>query len=105
MKNLKVKNVEMYGKIVSNQFLISYEENGKNYEVFQSYESMIIKWENGVIIEVGGNYKYSRTTGKYRNYLTHLDKKQFQKMLDTSFKWNEESQTYIHICKLKGIEK
>lgn len=42
MKNLKVKNIENNGRNVPNQFLISYEENGKNYEVFQSYSSMIL---------------------------------------------------------------
>ena len=97
MKNLKVKNIENNDRNVPNQFLISYEENGKNYEVFQSYSSMILKWENGLIIEVGSDWDYSRTSGKYRNLLTGMNKKEFEKMLKKEFKYNENTQTYIRV--------
>lgn len=97
MKNLKVKNIENNGRNVPNQFLISYEENGKNYEVFQSYNSMIIKWKNGIIIEVGSDWDYSRTSGKYRNLLTGMNKKEFEKMLKEEFEYNENTQTYIRV--------
>lgn len=97
MKNLKVKNIENNGRNMPNQFLISYEENGKNYEVFQSYSSMILKWENGLIIEVGSDWDYSRTSGKYRNLLTGMNKKEFEKMLKEEFEYNENTQTYIRV--------
>lgn len=97
MKKLKVKNIENNGRNVPNQFLISYEENGKNYEVFQSYNSMIIKWKNGIIIEVGSDWDYSRTSEKYRNLLTGMNKKEFEKMLKEEFEYNENIQTYIRV--------
>ena len=95
MKDLKVKNVNNNGREVSNQFEIFYEENNKHYKIFQSYESMIIKWENSIIIEVGGDWDYSRTTGLYRNILTKTTKKEFEKMLQNNFIFKEETQTYI----------
>ena len=95
MKNLKVKNLEYKGRQVPNQFLIEYTENGNEYQRFQSYDSMIIKWENSGIIEVGKNWDYSRTTGKYRNLLTGMDKKAFEKMLKEEFEWNEVTQSYL----------
>ena len=95
MKDLKVQNVYNNGKEVPNQFEIFYEENNKYYKIFQSYSSMIIKWENKKIIEVGGDWEYSKTTGKYRNILTGMDKKAFEKMLKNEFTFNEETQTYI----------
>ena len=95
MKNLKVENIENNGRNVPNQFLISYIENEKNYELFQSYNSMIIKRENGKIIEVGSDWDYSRTTSKYRNLLTGMNKKEFEKMLKNKFSWNEKTQSYL----------
>lgn len=97
MKNLKVRNIYYNYRNVPNQFLISYEENGKNYEVFQSYNSMIIKWENEKIIEIGNNWNYSRTTGKYRNLVTGMNKKELEKMLKNEFEYNENTQTYIRV--------
>lgn len=97
MEKLRVMNLEKNGRSIANQFLLYYTENEKNYKVFQSYDSMIIKWENGIIIEVGSDWDYSRTTGKYRNLLTYTDKKEFEKMLKNKFEWNEKSQTYIRI--------
>lgn len=95
MKNLKVQNVYNNGREVPNQFELFYEENNKYYKIFQSYSSMIIKWENGLIIEVGSDWDYSRTTGKYRNLLTGMNKKEFEKMLKEEFEYNENTQTYI----------
>ncbi len=95
MKNLKVQNVINNWREVPNQFEIFYENNNKYYKIFQSYQSMIIKWENDIIIEVGSNWNYSRTTGKYRNLLTGMDKKAFEKMLNEKFEYNENTQTYI----------
>ena len=95
MKNLKVQNVYNNGREVPNQFELFYEENNKYYKIFQSYSSMIIKWENGKIIEVGSDWDYSRTTGKYRNFLARMNKKEFEKMLKEEFEYNENTQTYI----------
>ena len=95
MKYLRVQNVYNNGREVSNQFEIFYEENNKHCKIFQSYGSTIIKWENGIIIEVGIDWDYSRTTGLYRNILTKTTKKEFEKMLKNNFIYNEETQTYI----------
>ena len=94
MKNLKVQNVKNNGREVPNQFEIFYKENNKHYKIFKSYDSMIIKWENGRIIEVGSNWDYSKTTSKYRNLLTNTTKKAFEKMLKEDFKWDEGTQSY-----------
>ena len=95
MKNLRVQNVKNNGREVSNQFEIFYEKNNKHYKIFQSYGRMIVKLENCIIIEVGVDWDYSRTTGKYRNILTNSTKKEFEKMLQNNFIFNEETQTYI----------
>ena len=92
---VRVQNVKNNGKEISHQFEIFYEENNKHYKIFQSYGSMIIKWENGIIVEVVRDWDYSRTTGKYRNILTKTTKKEFEKMLQNNFIFNEETQTYI----------
>ena len=97
MEDLKVQNVYNNGREVPNQFEIFYEENKKYYKIFQSYSSMILKWENGLIIEVGSDWDYNRTTGKYRNLLTNTNKKQFEKMLKNEFEYNENTQTYIRV--------
>lgn len=97
MKNLIVKNIFNNGREVPNQFEIYYMENNKQYKVFQSYSSMIIKWENGTIIEVGSDWNYSSTTGKYRNLLTNTNKKQFEKILKNEFEYNKNIQTYIRV--------
>ena len=95
IKNLKVQNVNNNGREVPNQFLLFYEEENKTVKIFKSYKSMIVKWENGEIIEVGKNWDYSRTTGKYRNILTGTTKKEFEKMLEKDFKWNDFTQSYL----------
>ena len=94
MKDLKVQNVYNNGREVPNQIEIFYRENNKHYKIFQSYNSMIIKWENGRIVEVGKDWDYSKTTSKYRNLLTGTDKKAFEKMLKEEFEWDEGTQSY-----------
>ena len=95
MENVRVQNVMNNGKKIANQFEIFYEENNKQYKIFQSYNSMILKWENGIIIEVGNSWNYSNTTGKYRNLLTGMNKKKFEKMLKEKFEWYENTQSYL----------
>lgn len=50
---------------VANQFIIK----DKNKVWFQSYDSIIIKWENGQVYLDEYYWDYSRTTGKYRNQM------------------------------------
>ena len=95
MKNLKVSNLIYNGRNVPNQFLIEYVENGDEYQIFQSYESMIVKFKYWEIVEVGKDWDYSRTTRKYRNRVTGLNKKEFEKMLKEEFEWNEYTQSYL----------
>ena len=97
MKNLKVENIKNNGRNVNNQFIISYEENNKKYRIFQSYNSMILRWENDVLIEVGLDWNYSRTTGKYRNFLTDMNKKQFKKMLEENFEYRWQTGSYNRV--------
>ena len=97
MENIQVQNVRIMGKEVPNQFEIFYKTNNKHYKIFQSYNRMILKWENGKIIEIGADWEYSRTTGKYRNLLTGMNKKEFEKMLNNEFEWDKDTQTYIRI--------
>lgn len=97
MKNLTVQNVYNNGREIPNQFEIYFEKRNKHYKIFQSYSSMIIKWENGKIIEIGNNWDYSRTTGKYRNLLTGMNKKEFEKFLNNEFKWDKKTETYKRI--------
>ena len=66
---MKVENMtSSKGNKVANKFII--DDGNKQY--FQSYKSIIIKWDysNGVEITLDENYwDYSVTTGRYRNDL------------------------------------
>ena len=95
VEQIRVRNIMNNGKEVPNQFIILYMEEGNKYYIFQSYESMICKWKNGKLVEVGEDWDFSKTTGKYRNKLTQMDKKAFEKLLDEDFDWNEDTQSYI----------
>lgn len=95
MERLTVTNLKRNGRSIVNQFLIYYYKNGKKYKIYQSYSSMILKWKNGILIEVGLGWDYSRTTGKYRNLMTGLDKKAFEKMLKNEFEWSSDTQSYL----------
>lgn len=95
MERLTVTNLERNGRSIVNQFLIYYYKNGKKYKIYQSYSSMILKWKNGILIEVGLGWDYSKTTGKYRNLMTGMNKKQFEKLLKNEFEWSSDTQSYI----------
>ena len=95
MKNLRVKNLEYNGRAVPNQFLITYiNEEGKKVKIFQSYNNMILKFEGFGVVEVGKNWNASKTTGKYRNLLTRMKKKEFEKFLENHYEFNEVTQSY-----------
>ena len=90
-KNLNVYNLEDK----PNQFIINFSDFDNNvYKIFQSYDSMIIMWKNHEIIKVGKDWNYSRTTGKYRNIVTGMNKKDFEKMLKNNFIYNESEEYY-----------
>jgi len=91
VKNLTVYNLEDK----QNQFIINYSDYDNNvYKIFQSYDSIIIMWKNHEIIKVGKNWDFSRTTGKYRNKVTGMNKKEFEKMLKNNFTFNESEGYY-----------
>lgn len=75
----RVENLESpNGNKVANQFVI-YTESGK---IFQSYNSVIVKIENGQIILDEYYWDYSKTTSKYRNIFLRETTKETQKKID-----------------------
>ena len=72
-----------------------FKVGGDSYVILQSYDSMIVKMKEWKVVEVGKDWDYSRTTGKYRNIATGMDKKEFEKMLKEEFEWNENTQSYL----------
>jgi hypothetical protein len=83
---MKVENMEgRSGHAVPNQFIITDEGHGAlgNFtkrEVFQSYNSVIVKitrWPEKTRVELDKNkWDYSVTTGKYRNQFLGETKKE-----------------------------
>ncbi len=63
---MKVQNMTgRTGRPVANQFILT-DEDGTEY--FQSYQSIIVKWEkDGKVTLDKESWHYSTTTGKYRN--------------------------------------
>lgn len=78
---MKVQNmISNNGNYIPNQFIIR-DENGK---YFQSYNSIIaLIPRDGSKIRIGGNWDYSRTTGKYRNMFLGETKKETQAKIDS----------------------
>jgi hypothetical protein len=64
---------------VKNQFVIRDEE--KNVTYFQSYNSIIVKRENGKIFLDVNTWDYSKTTGKYRNLFLGETKKETERKI------------------------
>lgn len=77
-------NVENFtsnkGNIIPNQFIIRTAKG----VYFQSYKSLIAFIPNkvGAKIQIGKDWKYSKTTGKYRNQFLDETKKETQQKLD-----------------------
>ena len=65
------------GNPVMNHFIIRHER----VEYFQSYDSVIVKKENGKIT-LGLDWNYSQTTSKYRSQYLGETTKETQKKLD-----------------------
>jgi len=65
------------GNRIVNQLII--EENGIRY--FQSYNSIIIKIENGKVFLDSETWDYSKTTEKYRNLFLGETKKETERKI------------------------
>ncbi|NBQ16919.1 hypothetical protein EBU24_01240 [bacterium] len=65
------------GNTIANQFQVVTE----NAIYFQSYESIIVKIENGTTYLDSHYWDYSKTTGKYRNQFLGEDKKETEKKI------------------------
>ena len=65
------------GNKIANQFQVHTE----NAVYFQSYDSMIVKIENGKTYLDSRYWDYSKTTGKYRNIFLGEDKKETEKKI------------------------
>ena len=60
--------------LTANQLII-YTDKG---QLFQSYDSIIVKIENGIVTLDEKYWDYSQTTGKYRNKFLNETKKETQ---------------------------
>jgi len=65
------------GNKIANQFII-YTTEGS---IFQSYNSTIVKIENGKTYLDLNKWNYSKTTGKYRNIFLNENKKQTEQKI------------------------
>jgi len=65
------------GNKIANQFII-YTTEGS---IFQSYNSTIVKIENGKTYLDLNKWDYSKTTGKYRNIFLNENKKQTEQKI------------------------
>ena len=65
------------GNKIANQFII-YTTEGS---IFQSYNSTIVKIENGKTYLDLNKWNYSKTTGKYRNIFLNENKKQTEEKI------------------------
>ena len=75
---MKVRNmISKNGNRIVNQLII--EENGIRY--FQSYNSIIIKIENGKVFLDSEKWDYSKITGKYRNLFLGETKKETERKI------------------------
>ena len=77
--NISVENMtSMRGNPIPNQFIIKTDEG--NY--FQSYNSIIVFIpSNGDKIQLGKDWDYSLTTGKYRNLFLGESKSETERKL------------------------
>ena len=96
--NVKVENLRnINGNEVKNQYMIYLLVNGEHIKIFQSYNSEILRWENGVLTRIGRDWNKSHTTMKYIKQLTRLNKKAFEKMLENDYIWDN----FLELYKLK----
>ena len=75
---MKITNLTSpQGNQVPNQF----EVRTENAVYFQSYDSIIVKIEDGTTYLDSHFWDYSKTTGKYRNQFLGEDKKETEKKI------------------------
>jgi hypothetical protein len=78
---MRVQNMtSSRGNSVPNQFIV-YTDNGD--KIFQSYDSVIAIIPSSGKIQLGRDWAYSNTTGKYRNQFLGENKKDTQFKLDS----------------------
>lgn len=65
------------GNPVANQFILY----GNDFTAFQSYDSIIVKRQNGKIYLDENYWDYSATTGKYRNQFLGETKRETEKKI------------------------
>ena len=95
MEYIKVQNVyNENGKAVANQYLIFWSDGSDTFELYQSYQSSIILWKNGLIQEVYPEWCYSKTTGKYRNMFTGLTLKKLNEYIKENMSYNCDSECW-----------
>lgn len=91
---MKVSNmISSAGNPVANQFIITdliqsvFNEDYKHIEVFQSYDSVIVKRVTKLMVTTTyldrNTWDYSTTTGKYRNQFLGETKKETQAKIDS----------------------
>jgi hypothetical protein len=77
---MKVKNMKSSrGNDIANQFVIC----DGNVTYFQSYDSIIVKLDNGKAFLDENYWDYSVTTGKYRNMFLGETKKETQNKINS----------------------
>ena len=75
---MKVQNMtSSQGNKIANQFIIY----GDDFTVFQSYNTVIAKRQNGKIYLDKNSWDYSKTTGKYRNQFLGETKSETEKKI------------------------
>ena len=79
MENVRVENMESSrGNTVPNQFII-WTDKGS---YFQSYSTVIAYRDfNGNLTLDADKWDYSRTTGKYRNQFTRMNKRETEQAI------------------------
>lgn len=83
---MKVKNMtNRNGRAVPNQFIIDdfMLDTGKSVVYFQSYDSIIVRIEDGQVVLDANKWDYSTTTSKYRDQFLGENKKETQAKIDS----------------------
>lgn len=90
--------LEKNGKKVANAEIISIWTSKGIYNVFFSYDSMIMILHNGKIHRIGKNWDFSSTTSKHRNIFQSMSKKDIEKYIIENMTYNSNIEQYV----LKG---
>ena len=93
VENLRNKN----GNEVKNQYMVFTLVNGDSIKIYQSYNSEILRWENGELVKIGKDWNRSRTTMKYVKQLTGKGKKEIEKLIEEKFKYIDFIEAYSSI--------